>query len=89
VNALLEDDLGAALGLVVEVLAWVEATPESELDTRTAVRWEESIAAGLQDMSPMARGRLLRLCEEWKGDGSYVPDEVLVALENSIDFERP
>jgi len=60
VNALLEDDLGAALGLVVEVLAWVEATPESELDTRTAVRWEESIAAGLQDMSPMARASTLR-----------------------------
>ena len=80
-----DDDLGAALGLIIEIIAWIEATPESELDLHTAVKWEESIAGALQDMSPTARTRVLDLCEQWRGDGSYVPDEILATIEEALD----
>ena len=79
------DDLGVALGLILEILCWIESTPEPEVELSTAVKWEEGIVSALSEMSPTARRRLLDLCDEWSGESSYVGDEILQAVRESVD----
>lgn len=79
------DDLGVALGLVLEILCWIESTPEPEVELSTAVKWGEGIVGALSEMSPTARRRLLDLCDEWTGESSYVTDDILQAVRESVD----
>ena len=79
------DDLGVALGLVLEILCWIVSTPEPEVELSTAMKWGRGDRRCSQrDVADCAETPL-DLCDEWSGESFYVADDVLQAVRESVD----